>query len=707
MEQRHMTSEHSQIEQFMNWVQTFDPSLLQNEDDVETKFVLPLFQYLGYADKHRRGKYPLKAYNPGKRGRKPEIDTIYFSTDQPKKQGPDTSLLLVEAKKPNELNLDKDVDQAVFYGDKLKILFHVVTNGYQLKVFKRHRYHDDECIYDISTSELRNRATLTRFYELLHFDVVKHLKELAVNELTHTLYVEMTQTLNRYPNLLAQIAKGDFNSYVLRGDRHIVVSKPRVAVDCQLPLVLREGSCQIEFSNVMLRGLTCQLTHDDIVRDLLIGLHTPPEWEARCFIKKRADGTFEARLGQTIVLLSEQETQELCACVDMIGEAYKEALLDTMELLEAWDYTFTQTFEFPGCPDLIRGFSLLSVRPWLWQLMKQFAHEFDFLKGDSDWHMFDEGIHSIGIHRNRQGYTNVTLWPVSEGGSVPNDWVDILYYDPDEDVELYEDVYKQPWKQLVGTQGIWTVRYTHEWIIQQFIPQVLAHYNVHYQKHQYPLHRVKEWVAGKLVPHVFSGYELLLQRQQEAQQQAIIKHATLSGCQKEQIPLSEESELKHLAPYLHHIQGWLVHYGLIYGTRRIAASLLRPYYTTFTELGKSMNPATVNIGYIQGKLGYLERIMREDLRREGLTPEEEEAVYDGLSTYDGILRCLSNHVIRIHKVEYEDVSYAELISRAFISMAEHEDCSIGQDQLNSARRVLLPLWEQSRFEERFIRALSR
>lgn len=702
-----MASKHSQIEALLYWVQSFDFSELQNEDDVETKFVIKFLEFLGYTSQHRRGKYPVKIYRPGKRGRNPEIDNVYFSTTEIEKQGPDTSLLLVEAKKPDEANLEKDVAQAEFYGDKVKILFHIVTNGHHLKVFKRHRHRDDECIFDASTSELMDEAILRRLYKLLHFDVVKSIKELAVNDLSHDLYVEVSQTLHRHPDLLEQFKKEDFNSYIFREGRRIVVSKPMVAMECQLPLVYREGSCQIEFSNIMLRGLTCQLTHNDVLHDLLIGLHTPPDWEARGFIKKTANGTFEANLGQTTVLLSEQETYELCSCVDVVGQAYKDALIEATELLEAWDYQYIQTFEIPGLPDLIRGFSLISVRPWLWELMKQFANEFDYVDEKSDWHIFNPGIHSIGIHQNKYGLTNVTLWPLFNGGNSLNDWVDVLYYDPDEDVILYEYVSKKSWKQFVGVQGIWTVRYTHDWILKKFIPKVLSHYDVQSTVYQHPIHIFQEWFAEKLVPHIFSGYKILQQKQREAQQEAIIEKSTFSSSQKMQTHISEASELQHLTPYLHYIQSWLAHYGLAYRTRRVAASLLQPYYVVFTEVLEAINHTTVNIGYIEGKLGHVERKIKENLRGEKLSQEEERVVYEGLSTIEGIIECLHNHVNRIHEIEYESTDFAEIISQVFISIAEGEKSFVEQDQLNNAKQALLPLWQQSRFDERFIRLLPQ
>jgi hypothetical protein len=66
----------------------------------------------------------------------------------------------------------------------------------------------------------------------------------------------------------------------------------------------------------------------------------------------------------------------------------------------------------------------------------------------------------------------------------------------------------------------------------------------------------------------------------------------------------------------------------------------------------------------------VERKTRERLRRKELGAEEEQAVYLGLSTVEGILECLKSHVQRIHKAEYEFTDFAELISRVFISIAQ-------------------------------------
>ena len=49
-------ADHASVEALVNWARAFDPSPLQSEDDVETKFVLPFFQLLGYPETHRRVK---------------------------------------------------------------------------------------------------------------------------------------------------------------------------------------------------------------------------------------------------------------------------------------------------------------------------------------------------------------------------------------------------------------------------------------------------------------------------------------------------------------------------------------------------------------------------------------------------------------------------------------------------------------------------
>ncbi len=66
----------------------------------------------------------------------------------------------------------------------------------------------------------------------------------------------------------------------------------------------------------------------------MTGLDTPPHWGTRRFLRKTENGSFEVQLGQTTVILSEQEAKELCACIDVVCHAYKDILVSTEDTLQ-------------------------------------------------------------------------------------------------------------------------------------------------------------------------------------------------------------------------------------------------------------------------------------------------------------------------------------------------------------------------------------
>ncbi|MBW4564823.1 MAG: hypothetical protein KME32_27605 [Mojavia pulchra JT2-VF2] len=69
------------IQNFINWIQSFDYSVLQNADDVATKLISPMFRYLGYPDSYRRCKFALHGAKSTIEGKVLEIAQIYFATD--------------------------------------------------------------------------------------------------------------------------------------------------------------------------------------------------------------------------------------------------------------------------------------------------------------------------------------------------------------------------------------------------------------------------------------------------------------------------------------------------------------------------------------------------------------------------------------------------------------------------------------------------
>ncbi len=245
-----MRIETAGFDSFFAWLQAFDPSLLTNEAEVESKFIVPFFQHLGYPETCCRLQYSLKMYEPrsrGKRGKGQTIDQIYFSTAEQNEQTPDTSLIIVEAKEPSETHLEGALEQARSYGYRLTPLFLIVTNAHRLLVVKRHGFRKEERVFDVPLHELQEQATARRLYDELCFEVVKRLKAQLADELTHTLHVDLIHALDGHPDLREQLAKGDFEPFRAQEGRRLIITEPKVAVVCDLPLAFGDGACRIAF----------------------------------------------------------------------------------------------------------------------------------------------------------------------------------------------------------------------------------------------------------------------------------------------------------------------------------------------------------------------------------------------------------------------------------------------------------------------------
>ncbi len=483
------------------------------------------------------------------------------------------------------------------------------------------------------------------------------------------------QTLDQYPNIKAQLAKGDFEPSTTQEGRRLVVVKPKVAITCELPVAFEEGSCSIEFSNIMLPGLTCHLSHSEILTELLIGLGTPPGWETRCFLHKTEQNTYEARLGQTTVILSESEVCEVCDAIDEVCQQYKNNLIETTNALKTWDFT-------PVSMEDIKGFELLSVEQWLWDLMKQFSQEFDYDNGNSDWHIFDSQAWGIRVSR-KNGGNHVVIWPKFGDGFFPHEEVDLLYVDCITYLHLYQDTPDDSIFKNVGPHGIWTAKYTKEWIVQQFIPKVLSYYPIN----QTSPERNKKNLVERAILKVFPSSRLSQERRA-----AVVREAVQDYSSKKETPLDDIHEPKQFAHYLHQIQSLFHHYHY-HGTYNVPASLLRPYYAAFTELARSADSATIDLKYIRENLGGVKLRTEQD--------EDMESPLK-LSTYSDIMNFLDRQVARINIVDSEYHKVADLLSRTFIAIVQDGTLHFRQDQLNAAKDALNPLWEQCRFDHHFI-----
>jgi hypothetical protein len=633
------------IKKFIRWIQGFDHHFLQNEDDVKEKFILPMFHHLYYPEKCYC-EHPSKISKLGKYSRNSEIAQIYYATDELEQQNTDTSLVFIEIREPQKNKLNDRIDQAKFYSEYFNTLFFIITNGYEIKVFQR-SCCNQKPIFDINIDELRNHDIAFDFYNKLNFNFVKKLEKNTASVLTPNKYNLIERFLRQYPELQDVLEKCDFEPSSTREGYRLVVVKKKVAIACNLPKVFAEGCCEIEFSSFILKGLKIYLNHQDILGQLMTGLHTQPDWGCRRLFKQLDKETFEVYLGQTTLILSDTEAAELCLCIDEVCQEYKNLIIEFENTLETWNFEFVK---FSGS----EGFILFSVRQELWNLMQQFANEFDYTKGKSEWHLFHR--HNISIRVSRGIRDHTFIFPKIDiySSLLPNNQINIIYELNDGNLQSIDTSKVTSWQQDIGVRGTWTARYTKQWLLEKYIPKVINYYS---QKSQ------------------IAEAELL---------------AKITNYTSDRVLIAEIDNIKDLVPYLRDIQSWLHIY-----IENLAAALLKAYYQAYTNLVRNTDSSITGIDYIVGNLRRIEWKNTQEEILNNITDWKN-------LTFKHAIDCLDKQVARINNCEYENSFNADLITRTFIWIIENGNISFSQAQLNAARQALLPLWEQSRFEMRHV-----
>jgi hypothetical protein len=642
--------QHDDMQAFSTWVLAYDPQHIHNEDDVETKCVLPLFQHLGYPDSHRRGKYPVPGYQPGRTGRsgrKPEIDQIYFAAAD----RTDTALVIVEAKHPREQHLTEALEQAQFYGDRLKPLLLVVTNGQRMMVVKRSRYRDDDLVFDGLITDLKDRTQAAHVYTLLNFETVSRLRRQLIDDVTHAQFVELDRALRAYPDIQAILAAGDFTPHQTNKDRTLTVVRPKVAIAGTLPVGFGEGSCEITFSHLLRRGLSISLDHRDILQQLMVGLHTSPAWNTRRFIQPEHDGNFVVQLGQTTTVLSAEEAHDLCACVDDFAGAYRSVIYDAEDTVESWSYPVISTGDGPG-------FYLLSVRSWLWKDMCRFAAQFEWGKGNTSWHIFEQYAPALRISHPNQDHA--FMYGVAHLPGVISrlsNYVHLVYVQPAFIMEWTAEQTGTPWQQSVGAHGLWSAQYTRQWIEQTFLPMLRKQY----------VHPGTHWEEAVVCENEFN-------------------HSYT--------PLSSIQDTKQLAVYLRDIHLWLTSYA----NQIIATAPLRDTYAACLHLAQHADPTHINLHYAASKLGGLAGIDQ----REYASFQYGNDISRIRDVYAAIVKALQTYVDRIHREEYDHPRTADYVMRSIITILEQGQIECSQAILNQAAQAIQVLWRQCRFESRHV-----
>lgn len=634
------------LTELIAWLAAYEPATLYTEDDVETKFVLPLFRLLGYPEQQRRGKYPL-ALNIGSKGRKHEVDQVYFASADPARQTLGNALVVVEAKRTSVNDLESAIFQAQSYSDRLRPVLLVVTNGVRLEILCRRRFDPDEAVLSDEIAALAELQAAQALVDLLGYESVLALHQRLINELAYEQYVRLEQALRAHPDIQEILGQGDFTESEEREGRALRITRAKVQIEGELPLCLSGGSCEITFSHILRRGLRLHLDHAAILRTLIVGIGSDLAWNTRRFIEREGEDSYRVRVGDMETQISLQEAEDLCACVDRFAGAYRDVMMEAEDALGSWEFPLTS---WNGDP----AFYLTSVKTSFWKQLRRFADRHQWCRNEIErgWRIFEHWAPGIRVgHENGDHAWIATITELDGALSVEPELQHLVYVlpyglpPPDRAVLTHQE----DWELYLGAQGSWTVGHTYQWL------------------------------TAKLLPEVKQQSRFRLRHVQYDQFRQVVHDLPYPSPE----PITST---KQLAPYIYHIQFWLA----FAATRLIPSTLLAEPYECLLDLARGAREKDICQHYVMSNMIKV---------TSGLEIPESQMPEDEMRAYFARGELLRDYLRRIPTVPPRMFEY---VMRSFFGLYEDADIKASQAALNRTWKVLRPLWRLAQFEQRHV-----
>lgn len=171
---------------------------LDNEGEVETKFLFPLFLALGFDHDAIKPKVPAITHGTKKRGRKTEADFVVYAGHPYDR---DTSLITLEAKHPSK-GLKGAKQQAEYYAGCLRTPLYLVSNGKQLEIWQLQPTHECNLVFTSAVAELaEHRGKLESL--LTKSSITALVNQLSIKKID-IAHVDLTAYLESLRNIFRQ-----------------------------------------------------------------------------------------------------------------------------------------------------------------------------------------------------------------------------------------------------------------------------------------------------------------------------------------------------------------------------------------------------------------------------------------------------------------------------------------------------------------------
>ncbi|GED60813.1 hypothetical protein ABER61_24245 [Brevibacillus formosus] len=243
-------------------------------------------------------------------------------------------------------------------------------------------------------------------------------------------------------------------------DDHFVLSLPSVSLDAYLPRSFKEqGCCLLMFRSLFLSDCMITLNHHQIIQQLFKGLNTKPQLGKRGFIpfiNQYSPNIYYVQIGNNRFTLLENEVEELCQIVDEFSNVYINKFKSLEKQYETCNFNKINPINF--------SVNMFEMNRHLWNLLVQFSWEFDYAKGNTEWHIFNATNGTIVIYPNNTILSR--FYPVHSENNVYSSFMHL-----DESVCIVWEPIEQP--DLINMKTAWGAKEAYLWMTKKFIPYVI------------------------------------------------------------------------------------------------------------------------------------------------------------------------------------------------------------------------------------------
>ncbi|MGG4195791.1 HNH endonuclease signature motif containing protein [Paenibacillus jamilae] len=425
-------------------------------------------------------------------------------------------------------------------------------------------------------------------------------------------------------------------------DNHFVRSSSSVSIDAYLPSSFeKQGCCLLLFRSLFVSDCMITLDHMQIVQQLFKGLYTKSNFENRGFIAYKSPyspNIYYVQIGNNRFTLLENEVQELCEIVDDFATLY----IERYKSLEKQYGTVV----FKEINPINFSVKMFEIKRGLWKKLIQFTWEFDYSKGNSEWHIFSATNGTIVVY---PGNTILSRF-------FPTKSKDFTYesfmHSDDNVLVLWEP------GSSSSKEKVWDCKEAYYWLTQKFIPYVVYYHEI--------LNKNLGW------------FEKIPTYEQFLDQFDINRYISFSNLKPPRKEMDEVSQLSELQDAVGRMQYFFYTPRNIYITQEEAK-------TTYEALALLILHTTLPdyaYGYIGGKLSCMNR------------------------SQDGVYKFLKNKISNINQDEYNEMTI-DLACRCMLEIMKYSsELLINKAILSELKNFLSPVWEKYSLES-YIQRMKR